>query len=278
MTGKIIVTTDDSVPIHLTNLSIFTIDTGNRLYFGTTERGIEKELESLERTLNICRQKSLVPLATTAKLGIVIMAEQTLGGNSVAANLPNIHNSLSEQERCKAILPFLTNLLEEDQGTESDPEPTPDNWQSTLTLNVIDALNKDDFSCVSCHQELWNYYYQCKGCCNLLQTEFNLCWDCYNNKKYLGFHDPGERLLVNRTTWTNIAHFGRKPPKPNSRNCVCSKTQPPPTPVCSICDKCVAHKCHCHSEFVQHYRFYTPQDLDEIYTNCAMLSISAPIT
>ena len=109
MTGKIIVPTDDSVPIHHTNLSIVTIYTGNRLYFGTTARGIEQELESLERTLDICRQKSLVPLATTAKLGILIMAEQTVGGNSVAACLPNIHNWVTEKDRCAAILPFLTN-------------------------------------------------------------------------------------------------------------------------------------------------------------------------
>jgi hypothetical protein len=241
---------------------------------GTTEKGIKQELESTWQSTDICRKRSLVPLAATAKLGVVLMAEWFGGGNF--AGLPNTTQLLRSQKLCAAIAPFLTNLVEEEHraaGEVCNDEPTPDCWESPLTTNVIDPLSNTDFSCLLCHQELWNYYYQCKGCWDLLNQEFNICWECCQAQKYLGLKDPREQLKY-LTTSTNEAHFGRLPASQTAKKCgICQKK---PTAYCEACKQCYMHRCHCHSEWKLHYRFYTPEAVDDIHANCCLLSVSTP--
>lgn len=49
----------------------------------------------------------------------------------------------------------------------------------------LDPYGDSDFACKLCRKELSNVYYHCDGCELLLSKDFNICKECYTEKKYM---------------------------------------------------------------------------------------------
>ena len=244
------------------------------MYSGTTVNGIKQELQSLRRSLDICSKRQLKPLAISAKLGVLLRAEW-LGGGS---GLPNAYQLLSKHELSGALKDFLTDMVFEkhwEGGEVRTDEPTPDSWESPLNAPIMEPLSNVDYACQLCHRELWNYYYQCKGCWELLKQDFHICWTCYRAGKHLEFLDPGE-ILNETPKSSNEGHIGRKLTDHEDENNTCKKC--PKKRKCVRCNECSHHRCLCHNDWKLRYRFYTPGDIDDIHAKCCLLSASPPIT
>jgi hypothetical protein len=236
---------------------------------GITADGIARELLSIQNSTNFCKAQELplLPLATTAKLGVLRLAERLVGSSWLGS-----YPLWDCQAMSVAILPFLGTMLDEVSAVAINTIDNhaaliavtvqPDTYaDTTISPNVTDPFG-NDYTCKICKQELWNMYYQCEGCLNLLQQDFLICYQCYNHVKHLGFHDTSDKLKTIIEV-TNKVHFGRM--ETDERCSACSKSRSKKPAKCNHCKKCYNHQCHCHSQMTLHYRFYLPKNLADIY-------------
>jgi hypothetical protein len=185
------------------------------------------------------------------------------------------------QTIARGILPSLRHIVtqEEDitliKATTSNVVPDCD-IKAKGTKGAIDP-NGSHFFCIICHAELCNVYYQCMGCMNLLDKEFNICHRCHDNGKEI-FKDM--EMGLDKDTdpadikWNTNRHhtctMGTKnkcgPPKKGKGGPQECQLKP-----CYCCLKCSECLCMCHRKYMQHRRFYGKQRVKELLEKCEIL-------
>jgi hypothetical protein len=71
-----------------------------------------------------------------------------------------------------------------ERGERLSIQQVPDSHENPA-LCPLDPYGDSDFDCKICRKELSNVYYHCDGCEILLSKDFNICQDCYKEKKFM---------------------------------------------------------------------------------------------
>eukprot|EP00934_Nitzschia_sp_Nitz4_P008353 Nitzschia sp. Nitz4//scaffold74_size92883//47486//53507//NITZ4_004826-RA/size92883-augustus-gene-0.13-mRNA-1//-1//CDS//3329557604//8343//frame0 len=237
------------------------------MFRGKTPRGINREIVVALEASTLNRKKGKLSLGIP-EMSLLRMA-QTFStplaqGSGILGNFAKADNCSSERERsaiCRGILPGLRHVIlghiatmdvatckrdSLERGERISFAPRPNSWENPATFG-IDPYGNEDFACKLCSKELSNIYFHCDGCEKLLSKDFNICADCYQEKKFMVNvkmhpHNPKKHATIN--------HTGGMRYDRNSR-CPCKNG-----PCCHDCGYCLGCSCRCHTWFTLNYRFF----------------------
>lgn len=217
---------------------------------GISAKGINREMSATLECATLCRSTGAKPLAIP-ETAILKLAQKLATRKNLfptaEAEAKNVCVPL-EQDILKGILPCLRYVISrQTRATEH-----------TLTKTDTSQFLEDEFSfdpkgsdyyCKICSAEIANEYYQCQGCFELLDKEFNICFDCHSDKKYL--KDIPMRLVKKQTEKSPYCHHLAQV-EPKCRG-PCKK---------EFCVGCL------HRKFSRHLRFYSDEGINELLSKC----------
>jgi hypothetical protein len=193
---------------------------------GVTAGGINEEVSTvLEGT--ILNKKKLVRSLAIPELCLLQMATFVPGkAEEVPDEQSFLRNFELENQKkwlyeppidivCQGILPGLEFVVEKYQrchcvandslvrGEQLNVALIGDKVENP-EVALLDPYGSEDFDCKICRMELSNVYFHCDGCEVLLNKDFNICQDCYSQKKFMIFEqmnplNPKEQATVNHT-------------------------------------------------------------------------------
>jgi hypothetical protein len=239
-------------------------------YLGYDAPGINREvLYTLESSaLNQQNQRTSLAVAQLALLKWVRKYMQDGSGKRSAlysfhANqAPSTDNlSTPSQEHLAGLYPAVERVLQNQMEMINFAHQQADSNAGVHNLDIAKYVDKYDlavdpydcdFFCKLCSQELANAYFHCQGCEELIDKDFNICFECFRSGAYKNFHDmhPHKNVPVSSTTHHTGNHCG---------NADCSHDLP-----CSVCSHCTSCSCTCHRHFVLRCRFLDEDELNEM--------------
>jgi len=243
------------------------------MFLGLSDMAINRQVAFILESANQCRKEKVgclaIPRAAIIKLAYTL-AEDGRDENDSDDEFDYLPSTI---DIARGILPSLQYVIEEEvtkSGVKTD-------WKTEKTDSQINSLNRSnmidpygsDFFCIICKAELCNLYYNCKGCEKLLDKEYNVCFRCYKDKKYLSDRDMGFDTEVNKSESDNKritirCHTSKEKTKCGANKC--KRTE------CLTCKKCWECSCLCHRDFELHKRFYTEQNLMSVLNKCKKIS------
>ena len=251
---------------------------------GITAEGINREVAATLECATLCRQhqssKSLaIPETAIFKLASRLpptndqpSRQEPLFGRQVVAST---EYRPTWKEIARGILPSLNHVVKRDRKANDCDECGSTKRRRTitgiaLTVDAVPDRKRDpslhsidphgnDYFCKLCDQELSNPYFHCGGCEKLLAKDFNICSQCFAERKFL------QNILMHTMTETTMAsnfhHVGE-----TTGGCDCGD------PIaCLACKKCDLCSCNCHKKFAKKFRFFTEARQEEIRKGCEEL-------
>ena len=162
---------------------------GNRMFLGLSDMAINRQVAFILESANQCRKEKVgclaIPRAAIIKLAYTL-AEDGRDENDSDDEFDYLPSTI---DIARGILPSLQYVIDEEvkkSGVKTDrkTEKTDSQINSLNRPNMVDPYGNDYF-CILCKTELFNLYYSCEGCEDLLDKEYNICFRCYNEKEYL---------------------------------------------------------------------------------------------
>lgn len=263
------------------------------MFRGYDAEGINRELSSIVECAALCRKNKKRPLATPEAALLSIASRLSLTqpeSTTFLSTIPNVPRRLitSEEDICRGILPSLRHIVERDmlayESSKTQADAGLDCAMSEGEADksaIIADMNKNplecsedprgnDYYCKLCHAELPNVYYHCDGCENLLHKDFNICANCYVEKKFK------TNILMHKTACqfiqqSTINHTGSMPVR-RVADCNCHAGRK-----CMECDLCTKCSCDCHTKFTAHFRKMAPDDLAAVLDKVEKLAGPSPL-
>jgi hypothetical protein len=174
---------------------------------GVTAGGISREVCTvLEGT--ILNKKNLVRTLAIPELCLLQMATFVAGKSERVTHEQSFPRRLHKENQkgrlykpstatvCQGILPGLDFVVEKYElgrpfandslakGERLSVAKFPDTRENPDS-SPYDPYGNSDFDCKICRMELSNAYYHCDGCEVLLKQDFNICQECYSQKKFM---------------------------------------------------------------------------------------------
>jgi hypothetical protein len=190
------------------------------MYRGVTTGGINREVCAVVEATILNQKNGVVSLAIPefsllhmAKEAVAPTPVEPFGSGCFLRRIPHCIEAkkdfslatralydASREEICQGILPGLRHVVRghvsslsaatEDKksatgrGERLLVERKPDT-QPNPAIHPVDPLGNADFSCRLCSKELSNVYYHCYGCETLLSKDYNICKECYGDKRFM---------------------------------------------------------------------------------------------
>ena len=244
------------------------------MYRGISAKGINRELASTLECASLCREYSSKSLAIpeTALLKLASRLPRKMIDQQSREG-PLLHKPAMADtefrsnwtEIARGILPSLRHVINRECETPdcdsakrrkaNSDDVEPDSFLDYAGTTVDPFGN--DYYCKLCDHELSNTYYHCEGCETLLAKDFNICLQCFMQKKFLQntkMHQGKKEAMH-----SNNHHVGEP---------VACKCHPAAADMCSYCKKSMTCCCcTCHTVFTKRFRFFTKSRLQEILQN-----------
>jgi len=246
---------------------------------GVTPAGISREVCSVLEATILNKRNGVTSLAIP-EMSLFQMARRVPArpaeyehNSSFLRKLPNnkLQHSLyapSKELLCQGILPGLRfvvdqHLITMNVGAVDSNErfkrlsiaEIPDT-QCNPAESALDPYGDSDFDCKICRVELSNVYYHCDGCEKLLSKDFNICHECYTEKRFAIYHqmhptNPKKHATLNHT---GNNKFDRQ------KKCPCKNG-----PACGFCSFCLGCSCRCHTWFTVNTRLFPLKEEEKLF-------------
>jgi hypothetical protein len=201
------------------------------MYRGVTAEGIARETTAILESAYLCRPKELQALAS---LGLCLheMVRNTLQiygerTKAMAKILDPDQPPKTEPKEgptsvdiCRGLLPCFEHLVKinnevlektrEQSRDNSGREkvfirPEPDTNQNPKTTDKDDdPYDSNHYTCKLCKTELFNMYFQCNGCKELVRKNYNICHLCHEQKLF----KRNEDMTKNKRQFSQYHHKG----------------------------------------------------------------------
>jgi hypothetical protein len=220
------------------------------MFMGIAAEGIKREISATLESVALCRENRVkalaIPNTAILKLAALLTETRNLPVAKASALLFPSRNQYYplRKDIVNGILPFLPDLIQRETMSHATGFDTfPDFSIDPREQFAFDPAG-NDYYCKLCHSEIANQYYQCLGCLQHINHEFNICYNCYEAEKYMN-----QVFMMPTTQEDNFQHLEYPErhhalPPPGMEKC---------TEECrlnDLCDFC------CHVKFQRHLRFY----------------------
>ena len=168
------------------------------MYRGISVKGISEELKSTldcaKKAKDNGRQSLAIPETALFRSAKNLISEccNEEDGFSLASTCIPVNETSKPLDVLTGIIPSLkkivfqhTNAFNKIKGETSHTITNiPNSWENPDTF-TLDPYGNGDFMCKICFCELSNVYMHCDGCEKLLNKDFNICTECFQNGKHL---------------------------------------------------------------------------------------------